>query len=124
MANDPKFFVCADPEKSFTRVVLEGFLEPDEIKQFAAEFRQAKASLRQGPEHHVTLIDITGFKIQSQAVAEGFAAMLGDPAIRSRKLAFVAGHSPVRLQLRRMLHENAQIFEDQSSAEDWLFGSV
>jgi hypothetical protein len=124
MSGDPKFFISADPAKCFTRVILEGFLEPDEIADFAAEFRQAKMSLLQGPEHHLTLIDITGFKIQSQTVADGFAAMLGDPAIRSRKLAFVAGDSPVRLQLRRMLHENAQIFPDQPSAEGWLFEQV
>jgi hypothetical protein len=122
MTRDPKFFISADPEKCFTYVILEGFLEPDEIADFAEKFKKAKASLLKGPQHHLTLIDIVAFKIQSQMVAEGFAAMMSDPAIRSQRLAFVAGDSPVRLQLRRMLHENSQIFPDRSSAEDWLFG--
>jgi hypothetical protein len=121
MGGDPKFFVSVDPPRGFTRVILEGFLEPQEIAEFANEFRTAKTSIPFGPERHLTLIDISEFKIQAQSVADGFAAMLADPAIRSRRLAFIVGDSPVRMQLRRMLHENARIFDDELTAEAWLF---
>jgi hypothetical protein len=121
MHDTQKYFISVDPTHCFTNVVLEGFLSPAEIAEFAADFRDAKTAHPKGTDHHLTIIDISQFKIQAQSVAEGFAGLLADPAIRSRRLALVVGDSPVKMQLRRMIHENARIFDDEGSANEWLF---
>ncbi len=120
MSSDPKFLITTYPEKCLTEVVFEGFLDQEEIREFGQAYHAAKASLPKGPEHHITIIDVTEFKIQSQPIADGFAAMLSNPAIRSNKLAFVLGDSPVRMQLRRMIGDNAKLFDDMDSARAWL----
>lgn len=114
------FSVTADPVRDYVEVRLVGFLDLDATSDFNDQYRVAKSRLSDNRNRHVTLIDVSQLKIQSQNVVSDFALMLSDPSIQSARLAFVVGDSPVKMQLRRLLHGNAEMFDTTDEARDWL----
>ena len=94
---------------------------PRPILAFLAARRDAHAKLRCAPNRHVTINDLRGMKIQSQAMVDTFRAVLADPLYRSRRLAFVVGPTLARTQLiRAIAGRDARCFDDAWAAEAWL----
>jgi hypothetical protein len=114
------FSVTVDPGRDYVEVELRGFLDPQTASNFNDEYRVAKARLSADRSRHVTLIDVSGLKIQAQNIVSDFALMLSDPSIQSARLAFVVADAPVKMQLRRLLHDHAAMFDTVDEARSWL----
>jgi hypothetical protein len=114
------FSVTVDPGRDYVEVELRGFLDPQTASDFNDEYRIAKARLSVDRSRHVTLIDVSGLKIQAQNIVSDFALMLSDPTIMSARLAFVVADAPVKMQLRRLLHDHAAMFDTVDEARSWL----
>ena len=74
------------------------------------------------PNAHLTLVDVRNCLLQPQALAAGFQQLMSQSAKRSRRMAFVFGASPARMQVRRILAERDDIalFLDEAEAMRWL----
>jgi hypothetical protein len=70
------FSVTVDPGRDYVEVELRGFLDPQTASDFNDEYRIAKARLSVDRSRHVTLIDVSGLKIQAQNIVSDFALML------------------------------------------------
>jgi hypothetical protein len=114
------FSVMVDAGRDYVEVELRGFLDPQTASNFNDEYRVAKARLSADRSRHVTLIDVSGLKIQAQNIVSDFALMLSDPSIQSARLAFVVADAPVKMQLHRLLHDHAAMFDTVDEARSWL----
>lgn len=113
-----------DPAHGIVRIRLGGFFGAVQVAQFAEAQLQAYAALPRGSQRHLTLCDISDCKIQLQEVVDGFRQLLDDPRLMSRKIAFVTGTSPARMQIRRMIsRDGARVFEHAHEAELWLLAA-
>lgn len=116
------FTVLAEPARDLIRIQMAGFFTRDDIRAFYAARETEHARLTCGPNQHLTLNDLTRMKVQSQDAVAAFQELLGDPAYKSRKLAFVVDRTLARSQLMRALNgRDAKCFEDKVEAEKWLF---
>lgn len=116
------FTVRAEPSRDLIRITMAGFFAPADIQAFYDARAAEHARLTCGANQHVTLNDLTAMKVQSQDVVAAFQNLLGDPAYRSRRLAFVVDRTLARSQLMRALNgRTAKCFEDRVAAEKWLF---
>jgi hypothetical protein len=119
---DAEYHFQIDRSRDLVRIRMAGLFTLGDIGGFLEARQLAHDELGCPPNQHVTLNDLRGMKIQSQAVVAAFRAMLADPAFRSRRLAFVAGQTLARSQLMRALAgREARCFEYIEDAEAWLF---
>ncbi len=82
---------------------------------------RAHQLLRCLPNQHITLVDMRGMVIQSQDSVDRFQAILGNPAIKSRRIAFVVARSLARMQVKRAAaSSNAAYFMEMDEATAWL----
>jgi hypothetical protein len=117
-----RFHIEVEPANDLVRIRMGGLFTPDDIAAFAAARQEAHARLRCAANGHLTLNDLREMKIQPQESVAAFGAMLGDPAYRSRRLAFVIGPTLARSQLLRALSgRGAPCFDTVREAEFWLF---
>jgi hypothetical protein len=114
------FSITVDKGRDYIEVRLIGFLGMQTVAEFDEAYRAAKARLGADRSCHITLIDISELKIQAQNVVSDFALMLSDPAIHSARLAFVTGDTPAKMQLRRIIGDNAALFDTMDEARNWL----
>lgn len=102
-------------------ITLSGFFSAADIEALHAAMRREHARLRCPPHAHLTLVDLTGMKVQSQDAVSRFGTMLDGRAYRSRRLAFIVGTTLARSQLLRALGgRDARHFGDRAAAEAWL----
>ena len=106
----------------FLRFTLEGFFDETSFARFAEDRAAAFAQLTCAPNAHLTLVDLTRCALQPQTITAAFQAVMADPATRSRRMAFIFGDSPTRMQVRRILAERDDIglFTDEAAATAWL----
>jgi len=117
-----QFTVRAEPARDLIRISMAGFFSRDDIQAFYDARAAEHKRLTCGPNQHLTLNDLTEMKVQSQDAVAAFQELLGDPAYRSRKLAFVVDRTLAKSQLMRALNgRDAKCFEDRVEAERWLF---
>jgi hypothetical protein len=114
------FSITVDTGRDYIEVRLIGFLDMQTVADFDESYRAAKARLDADRSRHITLIDISELKIQAQNVVSDFALMLSDPSIHSARLAFVTGDTPAKMQLRRLIGDNAALFDTMEEARQWL----
>jgi hypothetical protein len=114
------FSITVDTGRDYIEVRLIGFLDMQTVADFDESYRAAKARLDADRSRHITLIDISELKIQAQNVVSDFALMLSDPSIHSARLAFVTGDAPAKMQLRRLIGDNAALFDTMEEARQWL----
>ncbi|MAP62347.1 MAG: hypothetical protein CMH34_01065 [Microbacterium sp.] len=101
---------------------MAGFFEHKDVQAFAATYRQALTDPK--TRGHLTLVDITGMKIQAQDTVGAFAALLASPDVRSRRLAFVTNSSLSRLQAQRLTDcEGLEFFDRVDDAEASLLSN-
>ncbi|MBS0478563.1 MAG: STAS/SEC14 domain-containing protein [Proteobacteria bacterium] len=118
------FIVRAEPARDLIRIEMAGFFTPADIQAFYDARAVEHAMLKCGRNQHLTLNDLRKMKVQSQEAVAAFKDLLGDPAYRSRKLAFVVDRTLARSQLMRALNgRDAKCFEDKAAAEQWLFAA-
>ncbi len=116
------FSFQVDRMRDLVRIRMAGLFTHADIAGFLDARRRAHDELRCAPNQHLTLNDLRDIKIQSQEVVAAFREMLADPALHSRRLAFVAGPTLARSQLMRALDgRDARCFDNLEDAEDWLF---
>lgn len=121
---DGSFTIEVDIARSLVRIAMSGFFGDDDIARFVAERDIVHAQLTCAPNQHMTLNDLRGMKIQSQQAVAAFKKILGDPAYRSKRLAFVVSQTLARSQLMRALEgRDARCFESVTMAEAWLLGA-
>lgn len=119
-----QFSVCAEPARDLIRITLSGFFDAQEIAAFRESMAAAHRDLNCGPNRHVTLVDASAMKVQSQDMVAAFGGLLADSSFHSRRLAFVVDPTLLRSQVRRALDGRAaQWFGTKSAAEAWLFAS-
>lgn len=122
---DATFSITADIPRHMLCVTMAGFFTPDDIARFAVERDQAHRLLRCLPNQHVTLVDMRGMVIQAQDSVDRFQAILGNPAIKSRQIAFVVSRSLARMQIKRAAaSSNAAYFMEMEEATAWLLGEA
>jgi hypothetical protein len=111
-----------DVAHDLVRITMGGLFTPEDIQGFVEARRLAHAKLRCAPNAHLTVNDLRGMKIQPQESVAAFQQVLGAPVYRSRRLAFVVGHTLARKQLLRALSgRGAGCFDTPEDAEAWLF---
>jgi len=116
---DAGFDSAPDPPRRLMRVCLSGFFESEDVRAFAAQYRERLQDL--GGAGHLTLVDIRTMKIQAQEIVAAFSGFMAAPDVRSRKLAFVCASTLARLQAQRLTdREEVRFFDDAASAEAWL----
>lgn len=114
--------VTVDRARSLVTYSLGGFLGGGAVERLRDEQAAAMVQLRCPANQHVTIIDISRCKIQSQDVIEQFRAMLDDPRYQGRKLAVVVGSSLARMQIRRVLTRDTVTYVGtMAEAERWVF---
>ena len=117
---DAHFTIAPESRLNLIRISMAGFFAPSDVDAFKIAYRKGLMLLQ---PHHLTLVDITGMKIQAQDIVGSFAALFAMPEIRSRKLAFVCGSTLARLQAKRLTDRpGVEFFRTVSEAETWLFG--
>jgi hypothetical protein len=118
------YTITVEPERNLVRIRMGGFFTHDDIAEFVESRRVAHAQLGCARNHHVTLNDLRGMKIQSQDIVEAFRDMLAEPSFRSRRLAFVVSPTLARTQLlRAVAGRDVRFFEDSVQAEAWLLAA-
>lgn len=119
----PNFAFEVEPDRNLVRIWLGGFFSPLDVAAFVKERDRAHQRLRCSPNQHVTLVDIRAMAIQPQESVAAFQQMLSNPAVTSRKLAFVITRSLARMQIKRAAaSRDAAYFESVEDAERWLLG--
>jgi hypothetical protein len=117
-----KYSISVDRLAAFVRIKLGGFFALEDVQAFAAAQRHAYKMLASAKGRHVTLCDVSDCKIQPQDVVEAFRGLLTDRSLMSKRMAFVTGASPAKMQIRRLIaRDTCRFFEDAASAERWLF---
>jgi len=120
---DAIYKIEVDPVNNILRQYLAGFFEPADVERFVADRNDAFGQLTCGPDQHLALVDARHVKIQQQDAVEAFQALLANPPLRSRKLAFVVSHSLACKQLQRAAAgRDARFFHSVAEAEAWLLG--
>jgi hypothetical protein len=120
----PTYVIAVDAHRDLVHVTLSGFFEVDQVMAFGAALVESHRELRCPPNMHLSLIDCTDIKIQSQAVVAAFTALVRDSRTRSRRAAMIVGTSLARGQARRVYpadHDRVALFPTRAAAEDWLF---
>lgn len=118
---DAIYKIEVDPVNNILRQYLAGFFEPADVERFVADRNAAFGQLTCGPNQHMALVDARHVKIQQQDVVQAFQAVLSNPPLRSRKLAFVVSKSLACQQLRRAASgRDARFFNSVAEAEAWL----
>lgn len=118
----PNFAFDVEPDRNLVRIWLSGFFNPADVATFVKERDRAHQRLRCGPNEHVTLVDIREMAIQSQDSVTAFEQVLSNPAVKSRRLAFIITRSLSRMQIKRAAaSRDAAYFENMEDAERWLF---
>jgi hypothetical protein len=114
----------ADPDRDFMQITLSGFFDADMIARLREVRVKARAELRCPPNQHVTLVDISGLKLQPQTLLPRFFSEIADPELRSRRTAFVVGRSVVRMQLRRVtVRDDLYVAPSVEAARAYLFAT-
>ena len=115
------FSIDVDAAQAVVRITLSGFFGAADVASFAEAQAKAYARLPRSGARHLTLCDIGACKIQLQEVVDAFRRLLDDPALMSRRIAFVTGNSPAKMQIRRLVNrDTARAFERVEDAERWL----
>lgn len=115
------FSITVDPRLSLVRITMSGFFEAKDIVRFTQARDAAHLQLRSAPNQHLTLVDIRAMEIQAQDSVAAFQRVLANPAIISRRLAFVVARSLARLQVQRAAdNREAAYFTEPAEAERWL----
>jgi hypothetical protein len=118
---DAQFKIDVDHGNHVVRMCLSGFFAAADIEQLTIARDAAHRTLRCEPNDHVTMVDMRDMKIQSQDSVVAFSAVLANPAMRSRKLAFVVASSLARAQIKRAAAgREAGYFTCPLEARIWL----
>lgn len=110
-----------DRARCVVRIKLGGFFGTADVACFSAQLERAQRLLPPTRARHVTLCDISECRIQLQEVVDGFRKLLENPQLMSRRIAFVTGASPAKMQIRRLItRDSARAFDTAAAAERWL----
>jgi hypothetical protein len=114
-----------DLANDLVELELEGFWTESEFEKFIAEQHAALNKLQCQIGRHLLLCDLTKFSVVAQDVAARVTKDLNSQGPRDAEwLAIVIGSALLRLQMQRLLtRSNAQIFDDITSAREWLLTS-
>ncbi len=116
------FSISVDAPRNLVRITLSGFFTGPEIARFAEARDEAHKLLRGNGNAHLTLVDTRDLSIQAQESVAAFGKAMADPAVVSKRIAFVVARSLARTQIKRITaHRNARYFMDAEAAERWLF---
>lgn len=115
------YHFAIDPRQDLVRITMGGFFSEADIAAFARDQKRAYLELRCAANQHVTLVDMRAMQIQSQASVPQFQALMADPAMASRRIAFVVARSLARMQVKRATEGlPAALFMSAEEAEQWL----
>lgn len=116
------YSVSTDLSRRLVLLTVSGFLDADTARRCIVDVDAAVAEVNRRVGPHVTLVDITAFQVQAQAVTditrEYFATFTNKPL----RLAIVTGASDlVKMQTKRILgSEPVAFFSDADAAKTWL----
>lgn len=97
----PNFSIKVELDRNLVRIWLGGFFGPDDVTEFVKARDRAHQQLRCGANEHITLVDIRDMAIQPQETVAAFRQALSNPAMASRRLAFVTARSLSQMQIKR-----------------------
>jgi hypothetical protein len=118
----PHYSATLDPDRKLVQIMLRGHWTIDVARAYEAEFRAALAQFAHRGcllGEQITLIDITGFGVQSQEVAALLEPFAADQTIAPRRTAMVVGTMLAKLQARRVAPDY-RIFVSREEALAWL----
>jgi serine/threonine-protein kinase len=116
------FEVAPDHHLRMLRIALRGFWDNATMADYMKVVREAIGGLQRVGGCRYILIDMTGYPIQSQEIAEGHAAALrivtqaGDI-----RVALVMQSALSKLQASRVAADTGQrMFDTENAAQEWL----
>ncbi len=103
------------------RLHVGGLFSLADVEEFATAQKLAYMRLGGLLGRHRTLCDVSECRIQLQEVFGAFQNLLQDPRLMSKRMAFVTGASPAKMQIRRLINrDTCQFFDTVADAERWL----
>ena len=104
---------------------LQGFWTESEFDQFIVDERAALNKLQCQIGKHVLLCDLTNLNVVAQDVGTRIATDLNSQGPRDAEwIAIVINSALLKLQFQRLLtRSNAQIFDEATTAREWLLSS-
>ena len=115
------FSVRVDAPHDLIHYIVAGFFDAGGVDSVRAAQAEAERQLTCDVGRHVTLLDISGCRIQSRDTMARFADMLTDPCHRGRALAVVVGGSLARSQIARAVGDReVSYFATAIGARTWL----
>ena len=117
--------IMVESENNLIIVALEGFWSESDFERFIADQHAAHSQLKCPIGKHLLLCDLTKLNVSTSNVAERSAVDLNSEGPRdAQRVAIVISSALLKLQMLRLLtRANAKIFDDISSAREWLFSS-
>lgn len=121
MSEQPFEFIPGRTRRS-VRVIFRGFWDEGTVQDYLAALRERGAvSVGSSPIDRA-LLDMKECTVQSQAVIESFATIIGDYAAQIREYGVLFPDSALlKLQMKRlMLPTLTRFFEEEKEALRWL----
>ena len=117
-----EFHFEIDPVRRIVLLTLSGVFAGGDFADLAAARADTYRRLGRDPAGYAALIDVRGLALRSPETQAAFAALLGDRAYRSRRIALVVDRSPAWTRRQRELTTHPRIagFSDPASALTWL----
>jgi hypothetical protein len=114
--------IAVEVEKNLIRTALEGFMSESDFADFMRDEHAAQKQLRCAPGRHVLLCDLAKLNVVSQDMVAQVAWELNSEGPRDAAwIAIVISSALLKLQFQRILtRTNAMIFDNATSAEEWL----
>lgn len=116
--------ITVDPDRKLVTMSFDPLFWDDGVSTcFVRDCIGAVASLACDPTQLLILVDLRHAVLQSKDVYDRMLGLIA--AATARRIALVAAAPLARMQTKRLqVRDNVVMFEDLSTAEDWLFGDA
>ena len=116
------FSVTVDLEHGVFETAMTGLWTIDTMEEFGRAVEHAIQRIRATGRAPLSLCNYSGAMVQTQEVMAAFAAMMENPAVRSKRVAVYTDGALTRLQAKRATdeHEEFRFFTDRAEALKWL----
>ena len=107
--------------KRILSVRLEGSLTLDDVARLRLAQRAAIEMVQWEARQYDLIVDTGDSRIQDGAIAKALDALRMDPQLEPRRMAFVHGDSPAKMQVRRLAAQRGDgVFSTSAEALAWL----
>lgn len=116
------FSVTVNLEQGYFETEIHGFWASDMLTDFGRAIEQAVLQIRATGRPPLSLCNYRGAMVQPQDVVAAFAAMMRNPAVRSKRVAVYTDAALPKMQAARANagHSEFAFFTGRAEALAWL----